>query len=74
VVTECPFSATAPTAQLQFQGSLIVNGLASLNAPTEILAWHNRVGPKFVPLGQSLYTDSNGNSTFATTMAQAAPN
>jgi hypothetical protein len=61
-----------PTTLLQFQGSLIVNGLVSINAPMEILGWYNRTGPKFVPLGQSLYTDSSGASTVATTAAQAA--
>ncbi len=61
------------TTLLQFQGSLIVNGSIQIHAPTEILAWDNRTGPKFVPLGQSLYTDSSGNSTVATTLAQAAP-
>jgi len=60
------------TTLLQFRGSLIVNGLVSINSPVEILAWHNRVGPKFVPLGQSLYTDAAGAPTVATTLAQAA--
>lgn len=59
------------TTLLQFQGSLVVNGLVSINAPVEILAWHNRVGPKFVPLGESLYTDAAGTSTVATTLQQA---
>ena len=61
------------TTLLQFQGSIIVNGAVQINAPTEILAWDNRTGPNFVALGQSLYTDSNGNSTVATTLAGAAP-
>ena len=61
------------TTLLQFQGSLIVNGLASINAPTEILAWHNRVGPKFLPLGESLYTDASGTSTVASNAVEAAP-
>jgi len=40
--------------------------------PVEMLAWQNRTGPSFVSPGQSLYTDTNGNSTVATTLAQAA--
>ncbi|MCZ6857217.1 MAG: hypothetical protein O7F70_04400 [Gemmatimonadetes bacterium] len=54
------------TTLLQFQGSLVVNGAVTIHAPTEFLAWHNRTGPKFVPLGQTLY------GPVATTLAQAA--
>ena len=55
-----------PTTLLQFQGSLVVNGGVTIHAPTEFLAWQNRTGPKFVPLGQTLY------APVATTLAQAA--
>jgi Tfp pilus assembly protein PilX len=60
----------APTTLVQIQGSLIVNGSVTIHAATEILAWHNRTGDKFVPLDQSLYTDAAGTSTVATTLAQ----
>jgi hypothetical protein len=60
----------APTTLVQIQGSLIVNGSVTVHAATEILAWHNRMGPTLVPLDQSLYTDASGNSTVATTVAE----
>lgn len=60
------------TTLLQFQGALTVNGPLEVHTPLEVLAWHNRTGPNFVPLGQSLYTDANGNSTVAKTLAEAA--
>ncbi len=41
---------------LQFQGSVVVNGAVTVHAATEFLSWHNRTGPKFVPLGHTLYT------------------
>jgi hypothetical protein len=60
------------TTLLQFQGSLIVNGAITIHTPSEFLAWDNRTGSTFVPLGQSLYTDASGNPTVATTLSQAA--
>ena len=60
------------TTLLHFEGSIIVNGPVGVNVPVEMLAWRNRTGPSFVSPGQSLYTDTNGNSTVATTAAQAA--
>ena len=57
---------TPLTTLLQFQGAVVVNGAISVNAATEFLGWHNRMGDKFVPLGQTLYTP------IAATAAQVA--
>jgi hypothetical protein len=51
-------------AMIQIQGSLVVNGSVSINAPIEILAWHNRTGAKVATAGETLY------SPIATTQAQ----
>jgi hypothetical protein len=46
---------STPT-MFQIQGSLVVNGSVKINAPIEILAWHNRTGVKVAAAGGTLYT------------------